>query len=266
VRGVLPVSNNSFVVIFDRVPKSLDPQAVNSATNEENFTLAMIDPTLTASDGTQVVPKGTVVPTRFPYVGLSDLDDLDPEQVQCFTDSAIQPGVKCSVTISPTIRGEDCETFSGPNVFEFIAPLLPDELLPVELSEERYRDFDYIIDPAPGETGQTYRLEATGDIGIQDARTSLRKRIYRRVFTEPGSFAWAPQYGVGIGVKSLAKGQRLQELASLISRQILLEPDVTNVGVETFLQREETGSFLIVECYVQQRDARSRRFTFREPI
>jgi hypothetical protein len=266
VLGVLPQSNNQFVVVFDTEPKTLDPQSAVSASNEENFALQAIDPTLTADDGTVIVPKGEVVPTRFPYTGVSEQDQEDPTQIICTTDSALQPGVRYQVTISPTICGADGETFVGPDVFAFRAPGLSRQLSFVQISEERYRDFDYIINPQAGEVGQTYRQEANGDIGIQDAQTSLRKRIYRRIFTDPGGFAWAPGYGVGVRVKALAKTQRLQELASIVSEQVSKEPDVINVGTEVFIDRQSVGTFLQIECFVQQRDSRARRFTFQEPL
>lgn len=266
VLGVLPISANQFAVVFDRVPKGLDPQASRSATNEDNYTLAAIDPTLTADDGTTVVPPGGVVPTRFPYTGVAVQDAEDPTQILCSTDSAMEPLVLYAVTVSASICGAAGETFAGPTEFRFRAPKLSPVLERVEVSEERYRDLDYIIDPRPGEVGQTYRHEDSGDIGIQDAAASLRKRIYRRVFTDPGGFAWAPGYGVGVKVKALAKTQRLQELASVVTEQVQQEPDVVQAGTEVFIERTLQGTFLQVDCYVEQRGSRSRRFLFRQPL
>jgi len=267
VLGVLPLSNGEFVVVFDTPPEVLDPQAFTSATNEENFALAAIDPSYTATDGTVVVPPGEFVPTRFPKSAIASEDpDGDPTQIVVAADSALQPRVRYEVTISPSICGANGETFAGPNVFEFRAPGLSRQLSVTEISQERYRDFDYIIEPRPGEVSQVYRQDANGDIGLQDAVTSLRKRIYRRVFTDPGAFSWLPEYGVGVKVKSLARAGRLQELAGLIAEQIKAEPDVVNAGVEVSVDRTGSGTFVNIAAFVQQRDATTRRLLFSEPL
>lgn len=266
VLGVLPLSNNKWVVVFDKEPEVLDPQAFTSATNHDSYVLAAIDPTYTATDGSTHVPKGEFVPRRFPRSAVAVQDDVDPKQVIVSSEAALEPLVRYSVDVSTQIRGVDGETFAGPTLFRFRAPQLSGALDVVTISEERYRDFDYIIAPEDGEVGQTYRHDASGDIGLQDATRSLRKRIYRRVFTDPGGLAWEPGYGVGVRVKALAKSGLVQELASLVAEQIKLEPDVVNAGVEVYQSRSSTGgAFIEIDARVQQANARSTRIVFRQP-
>jgi len=266
VLGLLPLSNNKWIVVWDRPPKSLDPTAVTSGTNPENYTLEAIDPTITAPNGDKFVPDGEYVPTRFPYTATAEVDKIDPTQIILASDSTLQQFVDYQVTISPSICGANDETFAGPNVFTFRAPRLSSQLTKAtQISEQRYRDFDYVIAPKQGELGQTYRIEASGDIGIQDAEVSLKKRVYRRIFTNPGGFAWLPNYGVGMGIKKLVKSGQLQDLSNRIAAQIQQEPDVISAGVEVFRDNTSQGSFVQVEAYIQRSDSRTSRFTFREP-
>jgi len=263
VRGVLPLTNTSFVVVFDAPPRRRDPQAVNTATNRRNYNLTPLDPTVLASDGTTSVPSGTYAPTRHPYVSSARVDRLDPEQVICETEALLEPRTRYRVTLSPSIRGQQCETFAGPNEFEFVAPAFHEPLRPTLVSEQRYRDLDYIIEPKPGETGMTYRFEATNDFAIADARTSLRKRLYRRLFASPGDFAWAPGYGVGLRVKALAKTGQLQGLSALVAEQAEREPDVSAASAEVRVAFGPSGERLIVvDLYVEHVDDRSVRLSF----
>lgn len=266
VLGVLPLSNNKFVVVFDVEPQTLDPQAYTSATNEDNYTLAAVDPTLVASDGTKQVPKGEVVPTRFPFSAVAEQDAEDDKQIIVAADSALEPHVRYDVTISTSICGADGESFAGPTVFRFRAPLLSPTLSIVQTSEQRYRDFDYTVNAGPGESEQVYRIEANNDIAIQDAALSLRKRIYRRVFTDPGGFAFAPGYGVGVKVKRLAKAGAMQDLANTITQQILQEPDVINAATDVSIDNTTQGTFINVDTRVQRNDARTVQIRFSEPL
>ncbi len=266
VLSVLPVSNNSVSVVFDTEPKTLDPQAGDTATNPNNYTLIPIDPTYTAADGSIHVPEGEVVPTRTPLIAVAEQDDIDPNQIIVSFDSAVEPHVRYTLVVSSLIKGEDSQAFSGPSDFNFRAPLLSPRLVRLQQSEERFRDFDWIINPKPGEAGQVFRNDDTGDIAIQNASTSLRKRIYRRVFTNPKGLAWKPDYGVGVRVKALAKARNLQEVSNIISDQIRKEPDVLNVGVEVFLDVTSQGAFLSISARVQQRDSRTQLVQFREPL
>lgn len=266
VFGVLPESNDTFLVVFDRVPNTLDVGAPDSATHPANYTLQAIDPSYTAADGSVHVPKGAVVPTRLPYSAVVEQDADDPKQIRVFSDVMLEPGVRYKVTVSPNICGADGEVFAGPTTFEFTAPGVPTTPSPEVTVVEQYRDLDYVIAGGPNTQTQVYRFEPTGDIALQDAQTSLRKRIYRRIFTDPGAFAWSPDYGVGVKVKALAKAGRLHNLAATIREQVGREPDVDDVGVTVRLERTGTGTFVNVDLRVLRRDARVVRLAFREGL
>ena len=178
----------------------------------------------------------------------------------------MEPHVRYDVTVSDSICGVDGESFAGPKTFRFRAPLLAPTLSIVQTSEQRYRDFDYIVNAGRNEVEQVYRIESNNDIAIQDASVSLRKRIYRRVFTDPGGFAWAPGYGVGVKVKRLVKTGAIQDLANTITEQILQEPDVINAATEVSVDRTEQGTFVNINTRVQRNDARTIQIRFSEPL
>lgn len=266
VLGVLPASNNRFVVVFDREPESLDPQSFASATNEENYALEAVNPAIVTGNGQIYIPPGEVVPTREPYSATATIDEEDPKQIEVATDAALESRVRYSVTISTSIRGKNGETFAGPNVFDFRALRFAPQASRVTISEERYRDFDYVVNAEPGQPNQVYRIEDNGDIALQSASLSLRKRIFRRVFTDPGGLSWAPGYGVGVKVKKLAKAGSSQALANLINEQIQEEPDVLQAGTTVSVDRTTAGTFVNVESRVQRSDARTVRVVFSERV
>lgn len=264
--GVLVSSNNELIVVFDVEPSTLDSQAYDSAVNPDNYVLTTVDPTEQLGNGGTAVPIGEVAPSRFPNVGTAIQDVNDPLQVAIGLDAAMEPGVRYDLVVNDVIAGAAGETFAGEDTWRVLAPKLSRQPRQAVISVERYRDLDWIINPGPDEVAETWRQESSGDIALQDAATSLRKRLYRRVFTRPGEFAWMPAYGVGLAVKSLVKSGRLQELANLIAEQARKEPDVLNAGVEVYLENTSTGSFLNVEMRIQQRNAVTRRLNYREPV
>ena len=266
VLGIIPISNNTFSVIFDRVPKSLDPMSASSATNEENYLLEAIDPTITTANGQKVVPDGLVVPKWYPYSATATQDKEDMKQIIVASDTQLEAGVDYSVTISESICGQDGETFAGPNQFKFKGPGVAPTLSNAQISVERYRDFDYLINAPEGEKNMVYKFEDNNDIALQGAQLSLQKRIYRRIFTDPGAFSWAPNYGSGVQLKSLARTQSLQSLTNTINAQILQEPDVVDAGTEVALTTLPQGSFLYVTTRVKRLDARTYVLNFAEPI
>lgn len=76
-------------------------------------------------------------------------------------------------------------------------------------------------------------IDASGDYAFDDGITQLKKRIFRRLLTKPGSFPANPEYGVGVPSygKQLAVAGVRQKLASEAQKQIASEPDVAAVSV-----------------------------------
>lgn len=76
-------------------------------------------------------------------------------------------------------------------------------------------------------------IGSDGDYAFDEGVSQIKKRIFRRLLTKPGSFPAIPEYGVGVGTygKMLAVAGVRQKLAAEAERQIGLEPDVTAVKV-----------------------------------
>lgn len=76
-------------------------------------------------------------------------------------------------------------------------------------------------------------IDASGDYAFDDGITQLKKRIFRRLLTKPGTFPANPEYGIGVPSygKRLAIAGVRQKLASEAQKQIAAEPDVAAVSV-----------------------------------
>lgn len=270
VLGVLVGAQNEFVVVFDKVPETLDDQAFFSATNPNNYVITAVDPTLfPPAAATPTVPPGTFVPTRFPATASAVQDDDDLKQIIVTANCKLEPRVRYTVMVSNEIVGAAGETFAGPTTWDFYGLKLADQTFSFsQVSVERYRDFDSIIqgETRPGETAASYRFAPNNDIALASARTSLRKRLYRRIFTDPGGFAWAPDYGVGVKVKKLIKAGSQQELANMVAEQVRKEPDVVNAAADVSFTRSATGTFVYIDLRVQQADSTITRVLFQEPV
>lgn len=261
VLGVLPEATNAFLVVFDRIPDVSGTLTYYSAISPDNYVLSAIDPTYTSSTVT-MVPAGSVVPTRTPRIYAAEVDENDDTQVRLYTDTKLEPGVQYSVEVSTSIQGQDGQTFAGPVDFTFYAPLLPDQILPEERREERYRDLAYYM--FGDEAG--YQYDDNGDISIQNAHDSLTKRLHRRVFSREGDFAWTVNYGAGVSLKALAKAGVFQSMAERIREQFLREPDIKDASVVTRIARTAQGTFVDIKAKVLRADETITRVDLREPL
>ena len=271
-RGVVILGNGSISVVFDVPPDTFDPGGARSAINPANYTLAGLDPSIVASNGDVIVPLGAVVPTYQPVIATATPDALDETQIVVTTDAPLQAGVRYQVTLSPSIRGAAGEVYFGPTVFvaPTPAPRYPRDLIPqVAQIEEQYRDFAYSIFPDPTDPSRptlVYEFDANGDIALQAQRDSLRKRIIRRILTDPSGFVFLPGYGVGVALKRLIRAGELQGLASRIAEQVRREPDVTQAAASVGTVQRDGASFVIIEVFVVTTNRDERRILFDVPL
>lgn len=265
VLGVLPAGNNEFIVVFDRVPKTKPSTRPGSALNLSNYSLSPIDPSILTGNGDIWVPRGETVPTRSPVIAEIVQDEDDDKQFILSTDVMLEPNVQYQLDISAAVCGINEEDFFGDTLFSFRAPGLPRVArTPGERSDDRYRDFDYGIIDEDGNSA--YRLDANGDIGIQNSALSLKKRIMRRLLTPPGGFAWTASYGTFPGLKTLVKPGQLQSLANRIAEQVRQEPDVADASAQTTLSQNSQGSFVDVVVFVRTRSNSTERVSFSQVV
>jgi hypothetical protein len=83
-----------------------------------------------------------------------------------------------------------------------------------------------------------WNVDDSGDFATETDIDSLRKRIFRRLTTTRGAFAFLPTYGIGLKLKELAGVAETQALKADIQQQILREPEVKNVDVTLSLRAE----------------------------
>lgn len=253
VLGVLPESVNGFVVVFDRAPQVRGAGLFYSATNPRNYSMVPVDPSVPTIDGPQV-PVGVLVPTYSPQVasGLGDL--LAARQVHLVAEADLQATVRYVLKLDPRIRGAGGEVFAGPTEWEFLALTPGPSIPPARRREERYRDLAYSTFPRPdGGPTLVYGFDPNSDLAIQSGGDSLRKRIYRRLLTNSGGFAFLPGYGAGLQPQALARGRMLQELADVVVGQVRREPEVQDAGATVTVRTEARGTFVIVDLRVQTR-------------
>jgi len=264
ILGVLPVSVNEFIVVFDKAPLADDAEGYNSATNVRNWLLVAVDPTITATDGSTHVPKGEVAPTLEPTLADAFVDEDDDTQIHLRTHVRLEAQVRYNVTALQPIEGADCEAFVGPDTFEFRARIPGPPLVPRFVQEDRFRDWSN--DPFPRDPKQpesTWLIDATGDIDLHDEDDGLRKRVFRRLLAARGGFTHLPTYGVGPKIKSMARSGELQSLANDVAEQIRQEPDVEAAGADVTIVSDPGGNSIVqVEVFVSRREQRDSRFVF----
>jgi hypothetical protein len=109
----------------------------------------------------------------------------------------------------------------------------------------------------------SYLADSTGDYAIDQGQQSLKKRLWRRLVTEPGSFSHLPpDYGVGIRgyAKRLASSVVRSRLATTCEAQFAREPEVAKVKVALVAASARDPGAFILRVYVRTRIGLSQRF------
>jgi len=83
-----------------------------------------------------------------------------------------------------------------------------------------------LVDIKNSLTDGVWTIDDSGDMSVHGGFESLRKRIFRRLVTPKGAFAWMPDYGVGLALKEIASVATLQGLKADIQQQVKQEPEV----------------------------------------
>lgn len=266
--GIVPYAMNEALVFLSKEVVADDIEGFNSANNVRNWSVVPVDPRIPlTSDPTKFyIPDGEVVATYEPDIGIVTVDEDDPKQLHLFFTSSLESGVRYDVTMSSEIRGPNCEALTGEDTRRFKSSIRGLGPVPRFVQEDVYRDFDMQFFPSdPNQPPGTWRYDTTSDIGIQREDESLKKRLYRRLFTPVGGFKHLGDgYGVDMGVKKLARSGELQRLASDAAIQARLEPDVIDASATTRLVFASNGQPLVeLIVTVIRQNRTSSRFTFR---
>lgn len=109
------------------------------------------------------------------------------------------------------------------------------------LSNDYTMSYDLHSDPIGADGfGGTLRVGPSGSYDRVYGSEMLKKLIIRRLITHPGSYFHIPRegYGTDLGIKQTINASKLPELQQLITRNVLLEPNVTDVKVSLKLQKD----------------------------
>jgi hypothetical protein len=117
------------------------------------------------------------------------------------------------------------------------------------------------IEPGPG----YYAYDETGEIVLDDAAGSLKKRILRRITTETGGFVHLPGYGQPAYRAQVARAGEVQALAIQLQEQILREPDVRDASVTGSVEANSAGGIVRLDIRVQPKAAREVSFLVQVP-
>jgi hypothetical protein len=79
--------------------------------------------------------------------------------------------------------------------------------------------------------GGTLKING-GDYTLVSGVELVKKLVIRRLTTTPGDFFHLPKYGVGLQIKQAIPAGDLIKLKTLITNQILLEPDIDQCTVD----------------------------------
>lgn len=263
---VHPIARNAIRVTSSQPLRRDDFGGFDSAINAENWALITIDPTIIAQNGDEVIPPGEFVPTRFPSIvgGVALPDEIDPLTIELFTDVDMEKKVRYQL-VALRIVGEDGEPLVGPDIFDFRGLGFKQQNR-ARQPLEPFRDLDTLDGAFPG----AFTFEPTSDIAVHGGVESLKKRIYRRIITNPGGFVHLPAYGAGVRVKALATSGRLAQIATDLAVQIQEEPDVQTANVQVEMGRPKSASdglgVLGVSIRVTQVDNTNRVFTYSLPL
>lgn len=267
---ILAIGTNELVAFFTAPPKCRDPLGFRDARNPLYWSIAPVDPVAIGFNGEVVPEPGKPRPQPpAPWIGRCFVDALDPTQVHLVTVPQLQTGVQYDVTIGP-VRGAACESFSGLSTFRLLArtrpPSPPQGTASVVSTYRDYANPVFEIDkrtsqvvPGPG----FWQYDETGEIRLDDAEGSLKKRVLRRITTLAGGFAHLPRYGVPPMLGTIARGDDLQALALRLQEQIRNEPDVRDAAVS--VSADALNGVVRFELVVQQRQIGEISFRVQVP-
>lgn len=265
--AVVPIATNAVLVEFDKTPLADDTTGPHSVTNPRNWAVVAVDPTYFSDTVPEGIPTvGAVVPSRQPlFARLYPEPDTETQLIIEF-DGSLEARVVHALSMSPGVCGALDENPIDPLTWYFVPPSAVPLMTPARVVEERYRDFDFVMSRKGVPISGVYRIDDSGDIGIQGGKESLRKRIFRRLFSGRNSWSFLRDYGVAVGLKSLATRAELQSFASRAAEQIRREPDVAQAVVAARMDVRSEGAFLIVDVWVTAYSGLSDKYLYEHPV
>lgn len=269
---ILCVGENELIAFFTLAPRCDDPLGYRDGRNTAMWTIEPVDPVAIGLEGEEIVERGKRRPSYGPWIAEIFVDPDDATQIHLVTVPRLEPGVKYDVTLAGAIRGAKCEEFGGLATFRVLARNRPEPKPGARFAaQDTYRDWAnpyFTTDPATGQLVEGpgfWQLDETGEIVLDTAAESLKKRVIRRLETELGGFAHLPTYGTRSLSKALARSADVQEVALRLQEQLRQEPDVRGASVAAQIEATPGGGIVRFQIKVQPRGIAEVSFLVQVP-
>lgn len=101
--------------------------------------------------------------------------------------------------------------------------------------------------------GQDISLSSQNDLLTVSELERSKQRVLRRLLTNPGDYIWHTDYGAGLPafVGQSLSGDRFDEIRSLITSQIFLEPSVSQIPEPQILLQTIQGGLFVQINYTE---------------
>ena len=268
---ILAIGTNELVAFFTAPVKCRDPMGFRDARNPRYWQIESVDPINVGIDGEVIVEPGKRRPSPPErWIGECFIDPEDPSQVHLRTVPQLETGIEYDVTLAGSVRGRACESFSGLATFRVLARDRPPRPTSRIAAIDTYRDFanPFFETNANGQIvpGRgVWQFDETGEIVLDTADGSLKKRVLRRITTTLGAFSHLPRYGLPPILAKLARGGELQAIALRMQEQIREEPDVRDASVTASIEATASGGIVRLAVRVQQRSLGEISFLVQVP-
>ena len=231
--GAVAMKGQVVRVTFTQEPKHVTAAAPDDALNPANYSIAVVGGTATAPVVVAVDPAIVTGPAR----GVGNGGATAERGVDVYLDRAAVLGVTYEVTVSAAVVPAAGGTF-GPLVADFTGMATLDVVRQVASAVRGM--VEWRNDPARG----SWVVDDSGDVALDDPLSNLRKRIFRRLMTPKGAFAWLKAYGVGVRLKEVVGPRQLADYRKDAQAQIAQEPEVASVTSTATLVASSVGGLV----------------------
>lgn len=208
-------TRNTVEVVYSRLPKHIDPNDANDCVNPDNYTVTV-----------------TGAPSGSPERLIQHIDYVGDNTVDIIFDGYLIEGANYSISIANLEAENGAELDPDPTVIAFTA--YGQERQSVETIFPRDVSYDIANPQLESMAGQnqslaTLQVDELGDLENDTGRISTKKRILRRITTEPGGYRHIPSYGLLVAKGTALTTLLLQQLKIDTESQIIREPEILEV-------------------------------------
>lgn len=210
----------SLLLTFDVAPRAISHTDVQDALRAANWSLEPI------------TPYGAFTP-RIQWV-----DRVDAFVLRVLLDAVPVESALYEGSFADSVVPSSPSASFGCRCFKFVASA-PAFQPPKSRAAQRKERITDIANPfTPSDAGSpnaalsTFQVTSSGDYALDRGPVGLRKRLWRRLVSQPGAFYHLPkQYGLQWKEKGAVRPADLYELQLRAQQQALAEPDVVRASV-----------------------------------